>query len=322
MATIIVSAPLPGTALDRLRTGGHQVIVGEDPCGMGRDGLLAQLRAHPETEALICLLSDRVDGELLDAGRRMRVVANCAVGTDNLDLEALRGRNIVATNTPGVLTDATADLTFALILDACRNVSAGDRLVRSGQWRGWSPTLLLGMRVTGATLGLIGFGRIGKAGAARARGFGMRVLYNDTRPADPAVEHELGAAFAPIDRLLGSADIVSLHCPLTPQTRGILDRARLLSMRPGAVLVNTARGACVDEVALAELLRSGHLGAAALDVYAHEPGCPSALIELPNVVLAPHIGSADRPTRETMAEMCVQSVMAVLVAKQPQHRVV
>lgn len=319
MATILVSSPLAGDAVQGLRQRGHEVVQGEPAEGLGHDGLIAELERHPGTEAMICLLTDRIDEQVLAAGRSLRAVANCAVGIDNLDLQALRARGVVATNTPGVLTDATADLAFALILDACRNVTLGDRMVRAGQWRGWAPTLLLGPRVSGSVLGIVGFGRIGQAVARRARGFGMRVLYSSPRRASPELERELGASFVSLDELIGSSEILTLHCPLTPATRGLLSRERMLSMRKGAVVVNTARGACVDEAALVELLRSGHLAAAGLDVYDREPHVSDALKSLPNVVLAPHLGSADRPTRERMAQMCIDSVLAVLEGRTPEH---
>ena len=321
MPTIVVSSPLPGNAIDVLRARGHNVVVGENLSGMGREGIIACLREHPEAEALICLLSDPVDEGVLAQGPRLRIVANCAVGIDNLELGALRARGIVATNTPGVLTDASADLAFALMLDACRRVSEGDRLVRSGQWKGWAPTLLLGVKVSASTLGLIGFGRIGQAVAKRAQGFGMRVLYHSRNACAPELEQALGARRVSLDALIAESSIVSLHCPLTEETRGLMSRERLRSMRKGAVLINTARGACVDEAALAELLASGHLAAAGLDVYEREPSVHPELLRLPNVVLAPHIGSADRPTRERMAHMSAEAVLAVLEGRRPEHTV-
>ncbi|MBI5534747.1 MAG: D-glycerate dehydrogenase [Deltaproteobacteria bacterium] len=319
MPTIVVSSPMPGRAVGSLSSQGHQVISGDNPAGMGHDALVACLREHPETEAVISLLTDKIDAELLQAGPKLRIVANCAVGIDNLDLAELRARKIVATNTPGVLTDATADLAFALLLDACRRVSEGDRLVRSGGWTGWAPTQLLGMKVSGATLGIIGFGRIGRAVARRASGFGMSVIYYDAHRAPTEAEETLGVKYAPLDEVIRECDVLTLHCPLTPETRGLLSRDRLASMRKGAVVVNTARGPCLDEQALAELLTSGHLAAAGLDVYQREPQIHPALLGLQNVVLAPHIGSADRPTRERMAEMCVEAVTAVLAGRTPNH---
>jgi glyoxylate reductase len=322
MATVIVSAPLPGPALGRLEAAGHLVVLGESPSGLGRDGILQRLQDHADTSGLIALLSDRVDEGVLDAGRSLRIVANYAVGVDNLDLSEMKKRGITATNTPGVLTEATADLSMALMLDACRNVTRGDRLVREGKWEGWSPTLLVGPRVTGATLGIVGFGRIGQAVAARARGFSMRVLYTQRHRVAPETEQALGATFVSLDELLEQSEIVSLHCPLTDSTRGLLDASRMRRMRPGSVLINCGRGPCVDEAALAEVLREGHLGAAGLDVYEREPEVHAALLSLPNVVLAPHLGSADAPTRERMAEMSVGSVIDVLEGREPPNRVV
>jgi glyoxylate reductase len=319
MSTIVVSSPMPGTAVGALQLHGHQVIQGEKPGGMGHDRLIEVLGAHAETEAVISLLTDKIDEAVLQAAPKLKIVSNCAVGIDNLELAALRARGIVATNTPGVLTDATADLAFALLLDACRRVSEGDRLVRAERWEGWAPTQLLGVRVNGSTLGIVGFGRIGRAMARRARGFGMTVCYFDNERAPEELEAELGASWAPLDDVIAGCDILSLHCPLTPQTRGLLSRERLLKMRRGAVVINTARGLCVEEQALAELLASGHLSAAGLDVYEKEPRIHPALLKLQNVVLAPHIGSADRPTRERMAEMSVQAVIAVLENRRPEH---
>lgn len=321
MSTIIVSAPLPGSALERLRQAGHKIVVGQAATGLGRDGFIDHIKRHPEVEALISLLSDSIDRSVLDAAPALRVVANYAVGVDNLDLKELASRGLVATNTPGVLTEASADLSFALLLDACRNVTRGDRLVRSGGWHGWAPSELLGVRVTGATLGIVGLGRIGQAMARRARGFDMKVLYWQRHRADAQIERELGCSYVQLDELIEQSDIVSLHCPLTEATRGLLGRDRLGRMKRGAVLVNAARGPVVDEEALAEALSSGHLFAAGLDVYAQEPQVHPALLALPNVVLAPHLGSADQPTRERMAHMCADAVLTVLAGGEPKNRV-
>jgi len=225
-------------------------------------------------------------------------------------------------NTPGVLTEATADLAMALMLDACRCTTRGDRLVRDGAWKGWSPTLLVGPRVTGATLGIIGFGRIGQAVARRARGFGMTVLYHQRSRLPESLEAEIAATHASLDEVVEKSDILSLHCPLTDQTRGLIDAPRLAQMKPGSVLVNCARGPCVDEAALANALADGHLFAAGLDVYEREPEVHEDLLGLPNVVLAPHVGSADDVTRRRMAEMCAQSVRDVLAGRDPQNRIV
>ncbi len=259
---------------------------------------------------------------MLDRAPRLRVVANCGVGVNNLDLAACQERGVAVTNTPEVLTDATADATLALVLDACRGVTSGDRAVRAGRWKGWAPTEQIGLRVTGATLGIVGFGRIGRAVAARARGFSMRVLYTQRTRLPDEEAAALGVAFSSLDDLFATSDIVALCCPLTPETRGLVSAERLSRMKRGSVLVNTSRGPCVDEAALAHALRTGHLFAAGLDVYAEEPTIHPALLACDNVVLAPHLGSADRPTREAMARIAVDAIRAVLAGQEPETRVV
>lgn len=317
MAKVLVSGPLPGPDLPRLCSA-HQVDVGAEPRGLGRTGFLDRVSDH---EAILPFVTDAIDRAVLDRAPKLRVVANCGVGVNNIDLAACRERGIAVTNTPEVLTDATADATMALMLDACRGVTSGDRLVRAGRWKGWAPTEMIGVRVTGATLGIVGFGRIGRAVAARARGFGMRVLYTQRTRLSEEKEALLGVSYVGLEELFGVAEIVSLCCPLTPETRGLVSRERLARMKPGAVLVNTSRGPCVDEEALAEALRSGHLFAAGLDVYVEEPRISEALLACDNVVLAPHLGSADRPTREAMARICVEAVFAVLEGREPATRV-
>jgi glyoxylate reductase len=317
MAKVLVSAILPGPALDRLRLH-HEVEVGADPVGLGREGLLARIEG---ASAVITRVSDRVDEGVLERAPALRIVANCAVGVDNIDLVACRRRGIVVTNTPDVLTDATADFTFALLLAACRRVAEGDRLVRSGEWRGFSLTEMLGVRATGAALGIIGLGRIGRAVARRAQGFSMRVSYTQRSRADAAVEGALGAAYVSLDELLAGSEIVCLCCPFNESTRNLISRERLAQMRPGAVLINTARGGCVDPVAVADALRSGQLFAAGLDVYPREPAVDAELLACDTAVLTPHIGSADRPTREGMASLSVESVIDVLAGRAPRHPV-
>jgi glyoxylate reductase len=317
MAKVLVSAVLPGPALDLLRRS-HDVEVGPEPIGLGREGLLARIA---DAAAVITRVSDRVDEAVLDRAPSLRIVANCGVGVDNVDLVACRRRGIVVTNTPDVLDDATADFTFALILAACRRVAEGDRLVRAGGWRGFSLTEMLGVRVAGASLGIVGLGRIGRAVAARARGFSMRVRYTQRHRADAAVESALAVTYAGLDELFAESEIVCLCCPLNDATRGLVSRDRLARMKRGAVLVNTARGACVDTLALAEALQSGHLSAAALDVYPNEPEVSPALLACANAVLTPHIASADRPTREAMASLAAESVIDVLAGRAPRHPV-
>jgi glyoxylate reductase len=278
-------------------------------------------RGASDFEAIVSVVTDRIDTALMARTPRLRIVANVAVGYDNVDVAGCTARGIVVTNTPGVLTETTADLAFSLLLAAARRVAEGDRLVRRGGFAGWTPSLLLGARVHGSTLGLVGLGRIGQAMARRARGFGMRVLYAARSRASPDVERALGATQLALDELFLQADFVSLHCPLTPETRHLVNARRLARMRPGAVLVNTARGACVDEAALALALRDGPLAAAALDVFEDEPCVHPDLLALDSVVLAPHIGSADHPTRAAMAALAIDSVRAVLGGRPPLHPV-
>jgi glyoxylate reductase len=314
---VFVSAPLPGDALAPLSSRA-EVVVGRAGQGLA-DPLFA---GAPETyDAIVTLLTDRVDQAVLSRAPRLRVIANVAVGVDNVDLEACAARGVLVTNTPGVLTEATADLAFALLLAAARRVGEGERMVRAGLFHGWMPTLLVGTRVHGATLGIVGFGRIGQAVARRARGFGMRVLYAQPKRLLPELERALGATHVPLGELFAAADVVSLHCPLTDATRRLVDASRLAEMKPGSILVNTARGACVVEEALAASLESGHLAAAGLDVFEDEPRVHPALLRLPSVVLTPHIGSADGVTREAMARMAVANVVAVLDGSEPTNRV-
>ena len=244
-----------------------------------------------------------------------------AVGYDNVDVAACAARGVVVTNTPGVLTEATADLAFGLLLATARRIAEGDRLVRRGEFKGLTPSFLLGARVHGATLGLVGLGRIGQAMARRARGFGMRVVYAGPRRTAPEVERTLMATHRPIDDLLAEADFVSLHCPLTPATHHLVDAARLARMKAGSILVNTTRGSVVDEGALAAALASGPIGGAGLDVYENEPRVHPDLLRLENVVLAPHIGSAERATREAMAGIAIDNVLAVLAGRGPLNPV-
>jgi len=271
-----------------------------------------------DADGLLCLLTDRIDAALLERCPRLRAVSSVSVGVDHVDLDAATARGIPVGHTPGVLTETTADLAFALLLAAARRVAEGDRFVRAGEWTPdhvWEPDLLLGRDVHGATLGLVGLGAIGQAMARRAQGFGMRVLaWSRTRRDMP------GVAFASLDSLLPAADFVSVHVALNADTRGLLGESALARMKPGAVLVNTARGGIVDEDALADALRSGQLGAAGLDVFAREPLDPaSPLLRLPNVVLTPHIGSASEATRARMVELAVENLLAALAGNPMPH---
>lgn len=278
----------------------------------GPDALAARLA---EADGLLCLLTDRVDAALLGRAPRLRAISSVSVGVDHIDLSAATARAIPVGHTPGVLTETTADLAFALLLATARRVVEADRLVRSGGWRTWEPDLLLGRDVHGATLGILGLGAIGRAVARRALGFGMRVLaWSRTRR--PLGDLEGAVTWSDLPELLTAADFVSLHVPLAPETRGLLDAPALGLLKPGAILVNTARGGIVDETALAAALREGRLAGAGLDVFEREPLDPaSPLLALPNVVLAPHIGSASVATRERMARLAAENLLAALAGE-------
>lgn len=278
--------------------------------------------AMRDADALLCTVTDRVDAAVLGVpGRRARIVANFGVGVNNIALDAAHAAGVVVTNTPDVLTDDTADLAIALLLAAARRVGEGERLVRAGAWTGWTPTQLLGTRVSGATLGIVGYGRIGRATARRAHhGFGMRILYHARR------EHEAGRDDPPAERrpladLLAESDFVSLHVPSTAETRHLIDKAALARMPAHAFLVNTARGDVVDEAALERALRDRTIAGAALDVYEREPALSPSLATLDNVVLAPHLGSATVATREAMGRRALANLDAFFAGVEPRDRV-
>jgi glyoxylate reductase len=275
--------------------------------------------AGADADAVVTMLHDRVDGALLDAaGPQLRCVANVAVGYDNIDLDAARERDVVVTNTPGVLTDATADLAMALILLVTRRLGEGERVVRTGEPWAWDMFFLLGRGLQGKTLGVIGLGAIGQATARRARAFGMEIVYAGRRRAPQEVEAQLGGAGRlELDELLATADVVSIHSPLTPQTHHMIDARRLALMRPEAYLVNTARGPIVDEAALARALEGRKLAGAGLDVFEREPEVDLALLELDNVVLVPHLGSATIETRTAMAMLAAENAIAVVQGTSP-----
>jgi glyoxylate reductase len=303
VARILVTHQLPDGALDSLVE--HEV---DQRDGEWHDGL-------PDADAVLSLLTDRVDRAALDRASKLRVVSNVAVGYDNIDVAECERRGIVVTNTPGVLDETTADTAFALILAASRLLSEAERDLRAGAWRGWDMTSYVGRDVHGATLGLVGYGRIGKAVARRAAGFGMIVMHHTRHDTgEPGWTNDL-------DLLLRSSDVVSLHCPLTPETRGLIGATELAHMPAHAVLVNTARGPVVDEDALADALESGRLFAAGLDVYADEPRVSPRLLVAPRTVLLPHIGSASIQTRTEMARLAAESARMVLAGERP-HTVV
>jgi len=269
-------------------------------------------------DTVVTLLHDRVDDAFLDAaGPGLRVVANVAVGYDNVDVPACARRGVVVTNTPGVLTEATADLAFALILMATRRLGEGERLIRAQTPWSWSMFFMLGSGIQGKTLGIVGLGKIGQATARRARAFGMEIAYAGRRRAHAELEGQLEARFLSFEELLGAADVVSLHCPLSAETHHLIDAAALDRMKPTACLINTTRGPVVDEAALAAALRSGAIAGAGLDVFEREPEVHPDLLDLENVVLIPHLGSATVETRTAMGVLAARNVVAVLAGEAP-----
>ncbi|MGB2711230.1 MAG: D-glycerate dehydrogenase [Conexibacter sp.] len=307
MAHVFVTRRLVGDALDRLVAAGHEVDVWEQRLPPPRDELAARAGA---ADALLCTLSDRIDGALLDACPRLRVIANHAVGVDNIDLAAARARGIPVGNTPDVLTAATADLAFALLLAAARRLPQTAQAVKDGAWGPWEPDGFLGHDVTGTTLGIVGAGRIGRALARRAAGFEMEVFMATSNGGTP------------LHDLLARSDFVSLHLPLTPQTRHLIDAAALAQMKPTAILVNTARGPIVDTAALLDALRAGTIAGAALDVTDPEPLPPDhPLLYEPNALVVPHVGSATPRTRTHMADLAVDNVLAALAGEPLPHAV-
>lgn len=313
MNRIVVTGQIPKAGLSLLRKEGDVVVVPAAP--RSESELIELLR---DADAAITMLSDTVTSRVLRACPRLKIVANYAVGTNNIDIRAAKRRGVLVTNTPGVLTDATADLTLALILAVTRRVVEGDRFVRAERFEGWDPSLLLGISLQGKRLGIIGMGRIGQAVAKRAIAFGMEVVYH-SRGFDQEAALELGAARVPFEELLETSHVVTIHTPLTPETHGMIGAEALAMMRRGSFLVNTSRGAVVDEDALASALESGHLRGAALDVFEREPAVNHRLLKLPNVVLAPHIGSATEETRGEMARKVARDVVLALKAETPRH---
>lgn len=300
---VLLTRRIPSSVLSRLEAAAD-VDLYEGRSAIPREELLERVAGK---QGLICLLTDRIDAEALDAGRDLRIVANIAVGHNNIDLEACRQRGIVATNTPDVLTNACADFTWSLILGITRRLGEAERQLRRGDWKGWALDHMLGTELRGKRLGLVGLGRIGRAVAEKAPAFGMTVAYTARRDADLA-----GAEALPLDRLLATSDVVSLHCPLTTETRHLIDKKAFAKMKRSAYLINTARGPVVDEEALAWALKQRLIAGAALDVYEQEPTVHPDLLAIENVMLIPHIASATTETRTAMAALAVSNALAVL----------
>lgn len=307
--TVLVTRKLPSSVVARLEEA-FAVDLYTGNAAISREELATRIAGK---HALVCLLTDTIDAAVLDAaGPQLKVVANVAVGYNNIDVPACRARGVVVTNTPDVLTNACADFTWALILAVTRRLGEGERVVRAGAWRGWALDYMLGMELRGKQLGLVGLGRIGRAVAEKAPAFGMSVAYTTRTAADLP-----GAAHMPLDRLLATSDIVSLHCPMTPETKHLIDQKALTKMKRSAYLINTSRGPVVDEGALAWALKERLIAGAALDVYEKEPEIHPGLMALENVLLIPHLASATTETRTAMADLAAANAIAVLNGQPP-----
>jgi glyoxylate reductase len=324
MAKIFVTRKIPGTHLEKLKTAGNEVVVSEFDRPLTGEELVNGVKG---VDVILCLLTDRIDADLMDvAGPQLKIISNYAVGFDNTDVKAATDRGIVVTNTPSdEVNEAVAEHTWALILALARHIVESDEFVRkqgyfaqTGGYKGWEPELFLGPSIMGKTLGIIGLGRIGSMVARRAKGYNLTIIYNKHEP-DPEAEKELGVKFATLDELLAQSDFVSLHVPLTDETRGMINKETLAKMKKGSYLVNTARGPIVDESDLVEALKSGQLGGAALDVFESEPQISPDLISLPNVIMTPHIASSTWEAREKMGEQAVGAILDVLSGKKPQN---
>jgi glyoxylate reductase len=319
MPRIFVARRIPDVGLNLLYEtfGKDNVIVNPEDRVIPRGDLLASVKG---VDALLPILTDRIDGEVMDAaGPQLKIIANFAVGYNNIDVDAATQRKIPVTNTPGVLTETTADLTWTLILAVARRIGESERIVRSRKWTGWGPMQLMGSDVFGKTLGIFGFGRIGKAVARRAKAFDMRVLYTSRDPVDPEIDHEYHATCVDKDSLLAESDFVSIHCPLLPETTHAFSTAEFKAMKNSAYLINTSRGPVVDESALVDALKSGEIAGAGLDVYEEEPKIHPGLFDCENAVLLPHLGSATLETRGKMAHIAASNIVARLRGEQPPN---
>ena len=297
------------------------VQLNPDDQPMGQSDLIAALA---DADVLVPTITDRIDARVLaGAGASLRMIANFGAGVDNIDVDAANARGVVVTNTPGVLTEDTADMTLALIMASARRLVEGANIVQAGGFQGWAPTWMLGRRLRGAQLGILGMGRIGQALARRARAFGMDIHYHNRKPVGPRIEEELDATYwESLDQMLARVDIISVNCPHTPATYHLLSARRLKVLRPHAIIVNTARGEVIDEAAMANMLAAGELGGAGLDVYEHEPAVNPKLLKLPNVVLLPHMSSATVEGRIDMGEKVIVNIRTFLDGHRPPDRVI
>jgi glyoxylate reductase len=314
--SVFVTRRIPKAGIDMLRRECSEVVFRQSEATPTREELAS---AVEDREALLCLLTDPVDSLVINRARRLKIIANYAVGHDNIDVKAATARGIMVTNTPGVLTQSTADLTWSLLMAIARRIVEADSYVRAGEFKGWAPTLLLGSDVHGKTLGILGLGRIGQAVAARGKGFGMEILYHSRSRVDEGVEKSLGARYVDLPTLLAESDFLSLHTPLTPETRHLIGAEELARMKPSSYLINTSRGPVIDENALAEALENGTIAGAGLDVYENEPEINPRLMKAKNVVLAPHIGSGSIETRDKMAAMAAENIISAMRGRKPPN---
>ena len=316
---VLVTNRIPAAVLQHLESD-LEIDYHTEQNALSRDQLLDRVR---DKHGLLCVVTDTIDAGIIKAGSQLRVIANIAVGYDNIDIATAKKHGIVVTNTPGVLTESVAELTWGLILNVTRRVVEGDRLIQSGVWKGWALDFMLGMELFGKQLGVVGAGRIGRAVAARASVFGMKVVFaapkgsNDITDRSQWTKSLKDSSVMPLDRLLATSDVVSLHVPMTSDTHHLIDREALVNMKPSAYLINTSRGPVVDEDALVLALREGLIAGAALDVYEREPMVHSGLLGLSNVVLSPHLGSATHETRTAMADLAARNLMEVLSGNLP-----
>ena len=316
MQRVVVTRRLPGEAVDKLRER-YDVAANPHERNLSYEELCEFCQG---AAGAITMLSDRIDRVFFATHPELKVVSNYAVGYNNIDLAAAAGHGVIVTNTPGVLTEATADIAWALIMALGRRIVEADRFTRAGEFDGWAPEMFLGQDIFGATLGIVGMGRIGQATARRALGFGMEILYA-SRNSKPEADQILGARRVELDELMSQADYISLHTPLTPETRHLIDQRRIGLMKPTAFLINTARGPVVDETALVLALKENRIAGAGFDVYYHEPALTPGLTELHNTVLLPHIGSGSHATRRKMARIAADNLCAVLEGRTPPHPV-
>jgi len=315
---VYITRRIPEPGIEMIRKE-HDVEVNPYDRVLTREELLQAVKGR---DGILCLLTDKIDAEVFDAaGPQLKVVSNYAVGYDNIDVDEATKRGIVVTNTPGVLTETTADLAWALIMSVARRIVEADKFTRAGKYDGWAPMLFLGQDIYGKTLGIIGMGRIGQAVARRAKGFNMKVLYNDIRRIPEELEKELNATFASMDEVIENSDFISLHTYLSPETYHLINEEKLKRMKKTAYLINTSRGPVIDEAALVKALKEGWIAGAGLDVYEFEPKLVPGLAECENAVLLPHIASASVETRTKMAIMAAENLLAVLAGRMPPNPV-